>query len=169
MSTTCNLHLWVCANYIKFVSTCISWILSRLLPLLILSGWRKMDLTHTCRGNVYVYSQGKIRSAVSAEGWTAAEGNRLCKDQNCGRYLSNSSESTTLPFLKTSFNCTGVQNPKNIWDCEKPTPPSLKQLLSITCQGEIYFCRSVRWSQNLLKVRHDIKQNLIYVSFSQMQ
>uniref|UniRef100_UPI003AAB80D5 scavenger receptor cysteine-rich type 1 protein M130 n=1 Tax=Centroberyx gerrardi TaxID=166262 RepID=UPI003AAB80D5 len=104
------------------------------------SDWRKMNLIvdgKACEGHVYVYSERKNVS-VSSEGWTAKEGQRLCQDLNCGNFGSkNSSKKISSDTMwGKSFNCTQVDSPRNIWDCEHEKEPSLNEQLYVYCQGE---------------------------------
>ncbi|XP_073326332.1 scavenger receptor cysteine-rich type 1 protein M160 [Pagrus major] len=106
------------------------------------SSWRKMEVKFkdSCSGYVYVYSEGK-KSAVSSEGWTKAEGNRLCKDLNCGKFVKTRGEENTMEsFWNGNFSCPNSTKPENIWDCEDRAPPSTKkqqqQQLYIECEGE---------------------------------
>ncbi|XP_034027370.1 scavenger receptor cysteine-rich type 1 protein M160 [Thalassophryne amazonica] len=108
------------------------------------SGWRKMKLEHTsqaCSGAVFVHkssTQGDTRAAVSAEGWTKEEGQRLCQDLNCGQYIGMEQvQYSEIPFLESSFNCTGVEKPNNIWDCEcASTATENQKQLCVHCQDE---------------------------------
>lgn len=93
---------------------------------------------------MFVYSKGQ-RLALPFAGWTEAEGQRLCKDLNCGRLKSNSTISTSnTVFWNGRFSCEGVKDPGTIWDCEKPASPSpspsqqqqQQQQLTIECEGE---------------------------------
>ncbi|XP_034393319.1 scavenger receptor cysteine-rich type 1 protein M130 [Cyclopterus lumpus] len=104
------------------------------------SGWRKMALTvnKACSGVPVVYSEGKI-SAISFEGWTKTEGERLCQDLECGNFKSvNTTTSDCL--WTTNFSCADGEIPKNIWDCEKKVYLShesqSKKQLFIECQDE---------------------------------
>nr|XP_020473602.1 antigen WC1.1-like [Monopterus albus] len=100
------------------------------------SNWRKIKVKGTCSGAVYIDSEGKS-SPVSTGGWTEAEGQRLCQDLKCGGYksINNHTTSETHPFWNRSFSCADVQNPQNIWACEKQTSPIEEQQLLIECQG----------------------------------
>lgn len=100
----------------------------------------ELKFSQTCGGAVFVYSQGR-RSAVSAQNWTEAEGARLCQDLKCGNFLSSSAINSVESFWNTSFSCTNVENPKSIWDCEKPWLASQDQQkqLFIQCQGKNLF------------------------------
>ncbi|XP_068615102.1 scavenger receptor cysteine-rich type 1 protein M160-like, partial [Brachionichthys hirsutus] len=99
------------------------------------SGWRKMELKFgkACSGAVFVHSE-KGRQAVSSEGWTEAEGNRLCQDLKCGNFKFNTSTKFNY-FWNGSFNCEGVKDPMNIWACEKPALSAPNQL-NIECDDE---------------------------------
>ncbi|XP_070765856.1 scavenger receptor cysteine-rich type 1 protein M130 [Enoplosus armatus] len=103
------------------------------------SKWSKIDLkvNKACSGNVFVHSEGNI-STVSTYGWTETEGEQLCRDLNCGN-LKSRKTTTWDSCWNRSFNCSGVQHPENIWDCEKEISPSQQQQqlkLSIECQDE---------------------------------
>ncbi|XP_070694977.1 scavenger receptor cysteine-rich type 1 protein M130 [Pempheris klunzingeri] len=111
------------------------------------SGWRKLELSNACHGEVCVRSKGK-RSAVSSEGWNEAHGELLCKQLQCGSLISNKTITLNSSVANTSFSCAGDGNVRNIWDCEKSTSPSKKQLyiecrddakatLSKKCSGEV--------------------------------
>ncbi|XP_047187233.1 scavenger receptor cysteine-rich type 1 protein M160 isoform X3 [Scophthalmus maximus] len=96
---------------------------------------RKMTVSETCRGAVSVYSNGRL-SAVSAEGWTETEGQRLCRDLQCGGFKSKKVYNTSqeLSFWDRSIRCENDTN--NIWDCEKPATASQRQQLIIECQDK---------------------------------
>ncbi|XP_054869240.1 LOW QUALITY PROTEIN: scavenger receptor cysteine-rich type 1 protein M130 [Amphiprion ocellaris] len=100
------------------------------------SGWKTMVLEHDepCKGEVVIYSAGKV-SAVSSEGWTKSEGQRLCQDMTCGSpiQLEEKVPWPTDSFFNGSFSCAG--KPQSIWECEKKVPPSEKKLF-IECQNE---------------------------------
>ncbi|XP_068193104.1 scavenger receptor cysteine-rich type 1 protein M160 [Antennarius striatus] len=114
------------------------------------SDWRKMELKHgdACSGNVFVHSE-RGRQAVSIQGLTEVESNRLCQHLKCGSVKSNESTVTKLNTdLKKNFSCEGVKDPVNIWACEKQDFPSTRQLyvechdepritLSEKCAGEV--------------------------------
>nr|XP_043895017.1 scavenger receptor cysteine-rich type 1 protein M160 isoform X2 [Solea senegalensis] len=99
------------------------------------SDWRKIKASETCSGAVTVHSKER-QSAVAVDGWTGAEGKRLCKDLNCGSFKSKKVYKTSqqLPFWNRSFSCGTA--PGNIWDCEKPASSSQKQQLFIQCEDE---------------------------------
>ncbi|XP_071396371.1 scavenger receptor cysteine-rich type 1 protein M160 [Centroberyx affinis] len=104
------------------------------------SDWRKMKLIvdeKACEGAVYVYSEGKT-FAVSSEGWTDEEGQILCQDLNCGNFgsINSSKKNSKDTMWGKSFNCTQVNSPRNIWDCEHEKKPLLNKQLYVYCQGE---------------------------------
>ncbi|TNN33030.1 Scavenger receptor cysteine-rich type 1 protein M130 [Liparis tanakae] len=104
------------------------------------SGWSKMALTvnKACSGVPIVYSKGKI-SAISLEGWTNTEGERLCRDLDCGS-LKSVNTTTTDCFWTANFSCAAGKIPDNIWDCENNVYVSeesqSKKQLFIECQDE---------------------------------
>ncbi|XP_068454182.1 scavenger receptor cysteine-rich type 1 protein M160 [Clinocottus analis] len=104
------------------------------------SGWSKMALTvnMSCSGAAVVHSDGKI-SAVSFDGWTKTEGDRLCKDLECGNFKSITKTTSDLLWT-TNFSCADVKVPDSIWDCQKKDYRSqesqLKKQLFIECQAE---------------------------------
>ncbi|KAM8754641.1 scavenger receptor cysteine-rich type 1 protein M130 [Acanthopagrus schlegelii] len=102
------------------------------------SSWRKMEVKFntSCSGYVYVYSEGK-KSAVSFEGWNVTEGQTLCRDLQCGNFISGQGKNTTETFWNRTLSC-GLKNPKNIWDCEKERKKEKEQQqqLYIECKGE---------------------------------
>ncbi|XP_067447489.1 scavenger receptor cysteine-rich type 1 protein M160 isoform X2 [Thunnus thynnus] len=105
------------------------------------SGWKRIRLNKSCSGTVLLQSEDKNMAAVSAEGFSKIEGERLCQDLDCGNYMETMEKNSELMILSgtlwnSSFNCTGVKNPPNIWGCEKPRAATQKQQLSIKCEGE---------------------------------
>ncbi|XP_056279477.1 scavenger receptor cysteine-rich type 1 protein M130 [Pseudoliparis swirei] len=104
------------------------------------SGWSKMALTvnKACSGVPVVYSEGKI-SAISLEGWTNTEGERLCRDLDCGS-LKSVNTTTSDCLWTTNFSCADGKIPDNIWDCEKniylSEESQSKKQLFIECQDE---------------------------------
>ncbi|KAF3860011.1 hypothetical protein F7725_000266, partial [Dissostichus mawsoni] len=105
------------------------------------SSWRKFALVGgptACSGNLFVHSKDNNKSAVSTEGWTETEGNRLCRDLNCGNLISNETRKTDASWT-TSFSCAGVKKLESIWDCEKTTlhlPSNNEKQIFIECQGD---------------------------------
>ncbi|XP_029995858.1 scavenger receptor cysteine-rich type 1 protein M130-like isoform X1 [Sphaeramia orbicularis] len=103
------------------------------------SNSKKMALAagNACSGFVVVHSEGK-QAQVSYQGWSKLEGEKLCKDLDCGRLVKVGPNDTIAgsEFWSNTFNCTGVEDEENIWACEKPVPPSKKELLYIECKGE---------------------------------
>ncbi|KAM7404253.1 hypothetical protein PAMP_011619 [Pampus punctatissimus] len=110
------------------------------------SDWKKIALTDGCRGIVYVQSSKEYFATVSAEGFSEIEGNRLCQDLDCGKFKLKMEKKEMS--ISSAFNCTGVKDPNNIWDCE--TPPTSKKMkhlyieceeskvhLSEQCKGEV--------------------------------
>lgn len=140
-----DLHLWLSANNIIFYCiyllyfVCIYLILSHLFPMFILE-WRKVKLTDTCSGDVFVHTRNGC-SPVSFEGWTQSEGDRLCKDLDCGKSMPPKSYKTPqkTSFWNGNFTCANVTNPKNIWDCENNALSTQEQQLYIECEGKFYF------------------------------
>lgn len=112
-------------------------------PLICISpatGWKKMELKfgQSCNGAVFVHSHNKT-SAVSSDGWTEKEGNRLCHHLKCGAFKSNSTKKPNDPFWNNSFSCDDEKD-KTIWECEKgPLPDRDHQQLVIECQGTFFF------------------------------
>ncbi|XP_042265863.1 scavenger receptor cysteine-rich type 1 protein M130 isoform X3 [Thunnus maccoyii] len=105
------------------------------------SGWKKIRLNKSCSGTVLLQSEGKNLAAVSAEGFSKIEGERLCEDLDCGKYMETMEKNSELMILSGtlwngSFNCAGVKNPPNIWGCEKTRAATQKQQLLIKCEGE---------------------------------
>ncbi|XP_026189180.1 scavenger receptor cysteine-rich type 1 protein M130 [Mastacembelus armatus] len=100
------------------------------------SKWKKIKVSGICSGPVFVLSAGKM-SPVSIEGWTDTEGTRLCKDLKCGEYKSKKPHRTsvTASFWNRMFNCAN-KSPRNIWDCENQTSPTLTEQLYIECKDE---------------------------------
>ncbi|XP_041802231.1 antigen WC1.1 [Chelmon rostratus] len=116
------------------------------------SGWSKMELkfNKACSGAVFVHSAGN-RNSISIQGWTETVGNRLCRDLGCGDLKSHETKEATADSGESRhFNCSSVDNPQNIWDCEKQIllwqqqqqlfiecddEPSVS--LSETCGGEV--------------------------------
>ncbi|XP_029291818.1 scavenger receptor cysteine-rich type 1 protein M160 [Cottoperca gobio] len=102
------------------------------------SSWSKLTLSGSkaCSGSLFVDTHEKT-SHVSIEGWTEIDGNRVCQDLECGKLKSNK---TTISSSRptTSFSCAAVENPKNIWACEKDTSlqSETNQTLFIECQDE---------------------------------
>ncbi|KAK1897917.1 Scavenger receptor cysteine-rich type 1 protein M160 [Dissostichus eleginoides] len=109
------------------------------------SSWRKFALVGgptACSGNLFVHSKDNKKSAVSTEGWTETEGNRLCRDLNCGNLISNETRKTDASWT-TSFSCAGVKKLESIWDCEKTTlhlPSNNEKQIFIECQGDPKNC-----------------------------
>lgn len=102
----------------------------------------ELKFDQTCSGALFVYSEGR-RSAVSAQGWTEAEGSRLCQDLKCGSMKSKKAIDSEQPFWDASFSCKNIKDPQSIWDCEKAglTRQDQKKQLYIECQGKICFGR----------------------------
>uniref|UniRef100_A0A3Q1EPS4 SRCR domain-containing protein n=1 Tax=Acanthochromis polyacanthus TaxID=80966 RepID=A0A3Q1EPS4_9TELE len=101
------------------------------------SKWKTMVLEHEpCKGEVAVYSANEV-SAVSSQGWTMNESQRLCQDMACGSPISFGGNGTwpTDSFFNGTFNCKGGKQ-QSIWDCEKKVPPSEKKKLFIECQSK---------------------------------
>lgn len=100
-----------------------------------------MKFNTSCSGYVYVYSE-RGKEAVSFEGWNVTEGQTLCRDLQCGNFISGQGKNTTETFWNRTFSC-GLKNPENIWDCEKERKKEKEQpqQLYIECKGKIYFCR----------------------------
>ncbi|GLD45659.1 scavenger receptor cysteine-rich type 1 protein M130-like protein [Lates japonicus] len=69
--------------------------------------WKKMTVSETCSGIVVVHSNEK-RSQVSFDGWTDTDGERLCKDLECGSVKSNQRyrPSEKHSVWGKTFNCT---------------------------------------------------------------
>ncbi|XP_059916058.1 scavenger receptor cysteine-rich type 1 protein M130, partial [Gadus macrocephalus] len=103
------------------------------------SGWRRLVLkgeAGACEGLVFKYSQDPP-VAVSSQGWTEAEGERLCRDLGCAGYKNHTDYPCDQP-LWGIFNCSGVDTPKNIWDClrsESPAGSETLKRLYLTCKG----------------------------------
>ncbi|CAL8278892.1 unnamed protein product [Boreogadus saida] len=106
------------------------------------SGWRRLVLKSeagACEGLVFKYSM-EPPVAVSSQGWTAVEGDRLCKDLGCTRYKNHTDKHPCNQPLWGNFNCSGVDRPENIWDCLRSESragserETLKQLY-LTCHG----------------------------------
>ncbi|XP_028439401.1 scavenger receptor cysteine-rich type 1 protein M130 [Perca flavescens] len=99
------------------------------------SNWHKIALAgeKACSGAVIVHSQIEIR-AVSTEGWTKSEGQMLCRDLECGNFMSNRNTTSDITST-TSFSCAGVNDSKNIWECKNQTSDPQNQLL-LECQDE---------------------------------
>lgn len=97
--------------------------------------WTKVKLSDTCSGAVFVHTDND-KNTVSSENWGQSEGNRLCKDLECGesRKVYNSSQSMSL--WNSTFKCEN--NPGNIWACEKNILPTQKERLSIECKGKFH-------------------------------
>lgn len=106
---------------------------------LLLSDFRKiaLEVDDACKGEVSIYSKGK-RSVVSIQNWTKTDGDRLCKDLNCGNYKNH----TTVPVdppenvWEKTFRCP--LDAGNIWECEQdvaPVDPNKK--LYVECSGKI--------------------------------
>ncbi|XP_044208356.1 scavenger receptor cysteine-rich type 1 protein M160 isoform X2 [Thunnus albacares] len=100
------------------------------------SNWKTIILNESCSGTVLLQSEGKNLAAVSAEGFSKEAGERLCEDLDCGNYVEMMEKNSDNSLWNRSFNCTGVENPPNIWGCEKPRAATQKQQLSIKCEGE---------------------------------
>ncbi|XP_040009026.1 antigen WC1.1 [Xiphias gladius] len=104
------------------------------------TNWRKMTVSDGCSGAVSIHSNGN-HSAVSSEGWTETEGERLCKDLDCGSFKSKKIYNTSgNPSLwARNFSCAPGKNPKNIWDCETQASgkdAAKTQQLFIECEDE---------------------------------
>ncbi|XP_034733491.1 antigen WC1.1 [Etheostoma cragini] len=99
------------------------------------SNWRKIALTDgaACSGAVSVHSENTI-TAVTTEGWTDREGKILCQNLECGQFISNRTTKLETSLI-TSFNCAAMENPENIWECEKQTSKSQNQLF-VECQDK---------------------------------
>lgn len=125
----------LCFVSFAFLESCLT------CPLLFILEWKKMTVSETCSGIVVVHSN-ENRGQVSFDGWTNTDGDRLCKDLECGSVKSNQNYSTSEKHSVwgKTFNCTYQNNTENIWDCETQNSSS-QQLLSIDCRGKIYFCR----------------------------
>lgn len=108
-----------------------------------------LTVNKACSGVPVVYSEGKI-SAISLEGWTNTEGERLCRDLDCGS-LKSVNTTTSDCLWTTNFSCADGKIPDNIWDCEKniylSEESQSKKQLFIECQGKIEF--SAGESKNL--------------------
>ncbi|TDH11093.1 hypothetical protein EPR50_G00080470, partial [Perca flavescens] len=74
------------------------------------SNWHKIALAgeKACSGAVIVHSQIEIR-AVSTEGWTKSEGQMLCRDLECGNFMSNRNTTSDITST-TSFSCADEPN-----------------------------------------------------------
>jgi len=95
-----------------------------------------MALEGVCEGRVIVYSDEKV-SAVPKLGWTEKEGNRLCRDMNCGdQVLITEHQNKDLSLWNSNFSCT--KEATNIWDCETPNPHSSNPTLKLECKGKIH-------------------------------
>ncbi|XP_056155908.1 antigen WC1.1 [Lampris incognitus] len=111
------------------------------------SDWRTMVLkmpesgTGTCEGKVFVHRKDTV-SAVSSDSWTVKEGQTLCKDLGCGSYKAHHERNHSS--RGETFNCTDVENPRNIWDCQPGTSPAQSKQLYIQCQDN----REVNLSKN---------------------
>ncbi|CAL8252844.1 unnamed protein product [Arctogadus glacialis] len=105
------------------------------------SGWRRLVLKSeagACEGLVFKYSN-ESPVAVSSQGWTAVEGDRLCKDLGCAGYKNHTDKHPCNQPLWGIFNCSGVDTPKNIWDClrSESLAGSERKTLYLTCQGHL--------------------------------
>ncbi|XP_041655928.1 scavenger receptor cysteine-rich type 1 protein M130 isoform X1 [Cheilinus undulatus] len=112
------------------------------------SGCSKMELkTGTaCSGALFVHV-GDERRAVSAEGWTDTEANRLCQDLKCGNMRETKAiKPVDKSFWNTSFSCDAESKPESIWACEKTNiTPTQKDQLFITCQDKPTISLSESW------------------------
>ncbi|XP_060788373.1 scavenger receptor cysteine-rich type 1 protein M130-like isoform X2 [Neoarius graeffei] len=103
------------------------------------TGWRRLLLNSTktaCMGKVYLRNQSDLY-AVSSDGWSETERNKLCKYLECGKVSETVDEeqmNKAQPFWSRSYNCSG--NPQNIWECEKDEAPVEKHHLDIKCTDE---------------------------------
>uniref|UniRef100_A0A8C4F1B9 SRCR domain-containing protein n=1 Tax=Dicentrarchus labrax TaxID=13489 RepID=A0A8C4F1B9_DICLA len=97
------------------------------------SNWSKMELKFdgACSGAVFAHSETG-RNAVSIEGWTKTEMDKLCNNLECGNlksnrtYVSDQEQSQTLPSQK--------QQKEQLWiECQDEP----KVTLSKKCGGEV--------------------------------
>ena len=110
--------------------------------MLLILEWRKITLNDACTGAVYVKSkEEKNIVPVGAEGFSKEEGEKLCKDLNCGglKLVELVPKNTSETLWNKSFNCTGVGEEGKIWDCEKPQASTQKQQAVIECKGTFDF------------------------------
>lgn len=103
--------------------------------MLLILDWKKIAISEACSGAVYLQSEGKNPTAISVEGFSGLEGNMLCQNLNCVSFKSKGEKKMDSLWAST-LNCTGVQNPDTVWDCEKPQAPTQKKQLLIECQGK---------------------------------
>lgn len=90
-----------------------------------------------CSGVVFVHSQGK-KDAVSPQGWSPAEGKKLCENLQCGPYISNE---TALFNAVPSAKFTCGKGAQNIWDCAQLSPGEPQEHpLFVKCDGNMDFC-----------------------------
>ncbi|XP_059188425.1 scavenger receptor cysteine-rich type 1 protein M160-like [Centropristis striata] len=100
------------------------------------SKWTKMEVTQgaACSGALHILSKEK-KTAVSYEGFTENEGDKICGNLNCGKFQPGNNPSSSQAPEKTSFNCS--KTPKNIWECDSETSSSSEmQTVYIKCQDE---------------------------------
>lgn len=98
----------------------------------------EVKFNRSCSGDVFLYSEGQ-RSPVSADGWEDDEGRRLCRDLQCGNFVSVTERNSTDKLWNSSIRCQGVNNTESIWDCEDkkvPTGREQKKKLAIECEGK---------------------------------
>uniref|UniRef100_A0A4W6FY21 SRCR domain-containing protein n=1 Tax=Lates calcarifer TaxID=8187 RepID=A0A4W6FY21_LATCA len=128
-SSTEKMSLKSCNKITAKTSTCTPAVLQ-------CNKWKKMTVSETCSGIVVVHSN-ENRGQVSFDGWTNTDGDRLCKDLECGSVKSNQNYSTSEKHSVwgKTFNCTYQNNTENIWDCEMQNSSS-QQLLSIDCRDK---------------------------------
>ena len=114
--------------------------LSLLLLLLVFSDWQKVRLQRSedpgraSGGDVFVHSENGSRM-LSNHGWTQTEGDKLCADLNLGGYKNHTASAGSSDVWEKSFNCTGVKEPKSIWDCERDNRPNGTQGVYLQCEG----------------------------------
>uniref|UniRef100_A0A3Q1HC17 SRCR domain-containing protein n=1 Tax=Anabas testudineus TaxID=64144 RepID=A0A3Q1HC17_ANATE len=97
------------------------------------SNWTKVKLSDTCSGAVFVHTDND-KNTVSSENWGQSEGNRLCKDLECGESSKVYNSSQSMSLWNSTFKCEN--NPGNIWACEKNILPTQKERLSIECKDK---------------------------------
>ncbi|CAL8324266.1 unnamed protein product [Merluccius merluccius] len=102
--------------------------------------WKRLVLKskeggRACEGMVFMYSKDDPK-VVSSQGWTQKEGQRLCQDLGCGSYQNHSEEEPDGLTMWGTFNCSGVDKPKNIWECMQSEQAAVNKRLYLQCQEE---------------------------------
>ena len=89
---------------------------------------------------MFVHSENASRM-LSNHGWTQTEGEKLCLDLKLGGYKNHTAPAANSSEMwEKSFNCTGVEEPKSIWDCERDQRASGNQGVHLQCEGNVNYC-----------------------------